>query len=273
MTKAVRQMREDIRLIDIIIEIIDARIPVSSRNPDIDELGKNRSRLIVMNKADLADKEENRKWAAYFKAKGFECMEADSRNRSSLKNISSYVERACAEKLQKNAAKGIKNRPLRAMVVGIPNVGKSTFINSYAGRASAKTGNKPGVTKGKQWINMGKNLELLDTPGILWPKFDDRRTGEVLAITGSVRDEILNTEELALTLINMLKTEHKGLLAARYECDEEKPDYEILSDIGKKRGCIAKGGETDTLRAAGILLDEFRNGTLGRVTLEKCTLS
>lgn len=269
MTKAVRQMKEDIRLIDIIIEIIDARIPISSRNPDIDELGRNRSRLIVMNKADLADKKQNALWTEYFRSLGFECMEADSRSRASLKSVSAYVESACAEKIKKNAAKGIKNRPLRAMVAGIPNVGKSTFINSYAGKASAKTGNKPGVTKGRQWINMGKNLELLDTPGILWPKFEDKKTGEMLAITGSVRDEILNTEELALILIELLAAEYQGVLNARYECDEEKAAHEILYDIGKKRGCIIKGAEVSTERAAGIVLDEFRSGKLGRITLEQ----
>ena len=174
MTKAKRQMQEDIKLIDLVIELVDARIPLSSRNPDIDELGKNKYRLILMNKADLADKERTREWSAFFKEKGFFVVSLDARSKSGMKSITDIVMEACKEKIERDRKRGIKNRPVRAMVVGIPNVGKSTFINSYAGKACAKTGNKPGVTKGKQWIRLNKSVELLDTPGILWPKFEDQ---------------------------------------------------------------------------------------------------
>ena len=184
MTKAKRQMQEDIKLIDLVIELVDARIPLSSRNPDIDELGKNKYRLILMNKADLADKEQTKKWAEYFKAKGFFVVSLDARTKNSMKSITDIVMEACKEKIERDRKRGIKNRPVRAMVVGIPNVGKSTFINSYAGKACAKTGNKPGVTKGKQWIRLNKNVELLDTQGILWPKFEDQIVGLRLALIG-----------------------------------------------------------------------------------------
>lgn len=179
MTKAKRQMQEDIKLIDLVIELVDARIPLSSRNPDIDELGKNKSRLILMNKSDLADEAVSREWAEFFKKKGYYVVSLDSRSKAGMKNVTAVVMEACKEKIERDRKRGIKNRPVRAMVVGIPNVGKSTFINSYAGKACAKTGNKPGVTKGKQWIRLNKNVELLDTPGILWPKFEDQMVGQI----------------------------------------------------------------------------------------------
>ena len=200
MTKARRMMQENIKLIDLIIELVDARVPLSSRNPDIDELGKNKYRLILMNKADLADKERTREWSAFFKEKGFFVVSLDARSKSGMKNITDIVMEACKEKIERDRKRGIKNRPVRAMVVGIPNVGKSTFINSYAGKACAKTGNKPGVTKGKQWIRLNKSVELLDTPGILWPKFEDQTVGLRLALIGSIKDEILNVDELAVEL-------------------------------------------------------------------------
>ena len=201
MTKAKRQMLEDIKLIDLVIELVDARIPLSSRNPDIDELGKNKYRLILMNKSDLADKKATDKWSDYFKKKGFFVVSLDARTKNSMKSITDIVMEACKEKIERDRKRGIKNRPVRAMVVGIPNVGKSTFINSYAGKACAKTGNKPGVTKGKQWIRLNKNIELLDTPGILWPKFEDQMVGLRLALIGSIKDEILNIDELAVEII------------------------------------------------------------------------
>ena len=197
MTKAKRQMQEDIKLIDLIIELVDARVPLSSRNPDIDELGKNKSRLILLNKADLADERQNEAWKAYFQKKGFFVVKVDSRNGSGMKMIQNVIQEACKEKIERDRRRGIKNRPIRAMVVGIPNVGKSTFINTFAGRACAKTGNKPGVTKGKQWIRLNKGVELLDTPGILWPKFEDQQVGMRLACVGSIKDDILNMEELS----------------------------------------------------------------------------
>ena len=212
MTKAKRQMQEDIKLIDLIIELVDARVPLSSRNPDIDELGKNKSRLILLNKSDLADERQNEAWKTYFQAKGFYVVKVDSRNGSGMKAINNVIQEACKEKIERDRRRGIKNRPIRAMVVGIPNVGKSTFINTFAGRACAKTGNKPGVTKGKQWIRLNKGVELLDTPGILWPKFEDQQVGIRLACVGSIKDDILNMEELALWLIDYLRENYKGIL-------------------------------------------------------------
>ena len=205
MTKAKRQMQEDIKLIDLVIELVDARIPLSSRNPDIDELGKQKARLILMNKADLASNEQTGKWSEYFREKGFYVVKLDARSKAGMKAINDVIMEACKEKIERDRRRGIKNRPVRAMVVGIPNVGKSTFINTYAGKACAKTGNKPGVTKGKQWIRLNKNVELLDTPGILWPKFEDQTVGLRLALIGSIKDEILNIDELSLELICILQ--------------------------------------------------------------------
>lgn len=270
MTKAKRMMQEDIKLIDLVIELVDSRVPLSSRNPDIDELGKNKSRLILLNKADLADKAANKKWTDFFQKKGFYVQEVDSRSGAGMKAISSIIQEACKEKIERDLKRGIKNRPVRAMVVGIPNVGKSTFINTYAGKACAKTGNKPGVTKGKQWIRLNKNVELLDTPGILWPKFEDQAVGMRLAMIGSINDDILNIDELALELIQYLREQYKGLLEKRYHCDEsqEKEPVQILEDIARARGCLIKGGELDYAKAAALLMDDFRSGKLGRVTLE-----
>lgn len=270
MTKAKRQMQEDIKLIDLVIELVDARIPMSSRNPDIDELGKNKFRLILMNKADLADPECSRAWSNYFREKGFSVILLDARSKSGMKDVTNAILSACSEKIERDRKRGIKNRPVRAMVVGIPNVGKSTFINSYAGKACAKTGNKPGVTKGKQWIRFGKNVELLDTPGILWPKFEDQNVGLRLAMIGSINDEILNTDELAIEMIRFLKEQYPGLLAARYEVEESRTEAELLCDIALRRQCLGKGGEADYSKAAALLIDDFRSGRLGRITLEMC---
>ena len=212
MTKAKRQMQEDLKLIDLIIELVDARVPLSSRNPDIDQLGQNKSRLILLNKADLADERQNETWKEYFQSKGFHVVKVDSRNGAGMKTIQNVIQEACKEKIERDRRRGIKNRPIRAMVAGIPNVGKSTFINTFAGKACAKTGNRPGVTKGKQWIRLNKNVELLDTPGILWPKFEDQEVGIRLAFVGSIKDDILNMEELALKLIDYLKERYTGLL-------------------------------------------------------------
>lgn len=268
MTKAKRQMQEDIKLIDLVIELVDARIPLSSRNPDIDELGKNKYRLILMNKADLADKEQTKKWAEYFKSKGFFVVSLDARTKNSMKSITDIVMEACKEKIERDRKRGIKNRPVRAMVVGIPNVGKSTFINSYAGKACAKTGNKPGVTKGKQWIRLNKNVELLDTPGILWPRFEDQMVGLRLALIGSIKDEILNIDELAMELIKYLIKNYPGIINARYEVDESKELTDIIVDIAKNRNCLLKGGEPDYSKAAALVIDDFRSGKMGCITLE-----
>ncbi len=268
MTKAKRQMQEDIKLIDLVIELVDARIPLSSRNPDIDDLGKQKARLILMNKADLASEEQNKAWAAYFKEKGFFVVKLDARNRAGIKTINEVILDACKEKIERDRRRGIKNRPVRAMVVGIPNVGKSTFINTYAGKACAKTGNKPGVTKGKQWIRLNKNVELLDTPGILWPKFEDQKVGLCLALVGSIKDEILNIDELSLELINILQARYPGLLAQRYGVTEGQKPAEILKEIAGNRKCVKKGNELDYGKAASMVIDEFRSGRLGKITLE-----
>ena len=269
MTKAKRQMQEDIKLIDLVIELVDARIPLSSRNPDIDELGKNKYRLILMNKADLADKRATDAWSQFFREKGYFVVSLDARSKSGMKSITDIIMEACKEKIERDRKRGIKNRPVRAMVVGIPNVGKSTFINSYAGKACAKTGNKPGVTKGKQWIRLSKNVELLDTPGILWPKFEDQAVGLRLALIGSIKDEILNIDELALELINFLTENYQGILAERYDVDETQKGTDILCEIATNRKCIGKGGELDYSKAAALVIDEFRSGCLGRITLER----
>lgn len=269
MTKAKRQMQEDLKLIDLIIELVDARVPLSSRNPDIDQLGQNKSRLILLNKADLADERQNEAWKEYFQSKGFHVVKVDSRNGAGMKTIQNVIQEACKEKIERDRRRGIKNRPIRAMVAGIPNVGKSTFINTFAGKACAKTGNRPGVTKGKQWIRLNKNVELLDTPGILWPKFEDQEVGIRLAFVGSIKDDILNMEELALKLIDYLKERYTGLLEKRYGISEAgKNAVEILGDIAKARGCLKKGEELDYTKASGLLFDDFRGGKIGRITLE-----
>lgn len=268
MTKAKRMMQENIKLIDLVIELVDARIPLSSRNPDIDELGKNKARLVLLNKADLAEDKWNDAWAEYFKKKGFSVVKVNSRKGGGIKSIQGVIREACAEKIERDRKRGILNRPVRAMVVGIPNVGKSTFINALAGKACAKTGNKPGVTKGKQWIRLNKQVELLDTPGILWPKFEDQEVGLKLAFIGSIKDEVLQTEELAAELIHFLRTAYPEVLADKYDIEMDEDDYVVLNRIAKSRNCIVRGNELDTEKAALLLLDDFRNGKLGRLTLE-----
>ena len=268
MTKAKRQMQEDIKLVDLVIELVDARIPVSSRNPDIDTLGKGKARLILLNKSDLADERKNEGWTEFFKKKGYYVVRMDARNKGSMKQVSAIIAEACKEKAERDLRRGIKNRPVRAMVVGIPNVGKSTFINTFAGKACAKTGNKPGVTKGKQWIRLNKSVELLDTPGILWPKFEDQEVGMRLAYIGSIKDDILNIEELALGLIGYLQEFYPAALRERYNVEEGQKPLDILTAVAKARGCLKKGEELDYEKASRLLLEEFRSGKLGKVTLE-----
>lgn len=268
MTKAKRMMQENIKLVDLVIELVDARVPLSSRNPDIDELGRQKARLLLLNKSDLADERMNEAWSAYFKEKGLYVVKVNSRTGMGVKSINPVVQEACREKIERDRRRGILNRPVRAMVVGIPNVGKSTFINSFAGRACAKTGNKPGVTKGAQWVRLNKQLELLDTPGILWPKFEDPQVGIRLAMIGSVKDEILNTEELALKLLEFLHVQYEGILAQRFDISESGEALSMLKQIAANRGCLQKGNELYLGKAAGILLEEFRSGKLGRITLE-----
>lgn len=268
MTKAKRMMEEDIKLVDLVIELLDARIPIASRNPDIDELGRNKARLVLLNKADLADDRQNAEWEKWFREKGCVVVKLNSRSGAGMKEVQNAILLACREKIERDRKRGILNRPVRAMVAGIPNVGKSTFINTLAGRACAKTGNKPGVTKGKQWIRLNKNVELLDTPGILWPRFDDQSTGERLALIGSINDDILNISELSLKLIGYLKENYAGLLNKRYQADEAKIPLEILNDIAVSRNCKSKGDGLDLEKAARILTDDFREGRLGKISLE-----
>ena len=269
MTKARRMMQENIKLIDLVIELVDARIPISSRNPEIDELGKGKSRIILLNKSDLADPVWNKKWVEYFSNQGMGVLEINSRTGMGIKSIQGLVQEVCKEKIERDRKRGIVNRPVRAMVVGIPNVGKSTFINSFAGKACAKTGNKPGVTKGKQWIRLNKGLELLDTPGILWPKFEDQQVGMRLAFIGSMNDEILIPDELACDLIGAIKELYPKSLQERYEADPAGKPIEILEAVAESRKCYAKGEQLDLGKAAGILIDDFRSGKLGRITLER----
>ena len=269
MTKAKRMMQENIKLIDLIIELVDARAPMSSRNPDIDELGKGKARIILLNKSDLADARLNQEWESFFKEKGYFVQPLNAKTGAGIKNIQALVQESCKEKIERDRKRGIINRPVRAMVVGIPNVGKSTFINSFAGKACAKTGNKPGVTKGKQWIRLNRNLELLDTPGILWPKFEDQKIGERLALIGSINDEILHVDELAVALIQNLKNSYLDLLEKRYDITIDEDAYDTLKKIAIARKCLQKGELPDVDRASSMLLEDFRSGKLGRITLER----
>ena len=268
MTKAIRSMQEDIKLIDLVIEIVDARIPVSSRNPDIDKLAQGKGRLILLNKSDLADNKANKEWLEYYKSQNMQALLIDSRKSTGLKDIQKAVNEACSAKIERDRKRGIKNRPLRAMVCGIPNVGKSTFINAISKKAATKTGNKPGVTKGKQWIRLNQTLELLDTPGILWPKFEDNTVGMHIAMIGSINDEILHVDELAADIIDFMKNNYGGRLAERYGVEEVSDNFAILEAIGKARGCLIKGGEIDYTKASNIVIDEFRSGKLGNITIE-----
>lgn len=268
MTKAKRMMQEDIKLIDLVIELVDARIPLGSRNPDIDELGKNKARIILLNKSDLADARQNKLWMEYFTGKGMHALEINSKTGAGVKAIQGVVQEACKEKIERDRKRGILNRPVRAMVVGIPNVGKSTFINSFAGKACAKTGNKPGVTKGKQWIRLNKSLELLDTPGILWPKFEDQTVGLHLAMIGSMNDEIVHLDELAYELIKYIASNYEGLLEKRYEIEVQEDAYDTLKAICVSKRCFLKGEELDIMKASSMVVEDFRNGRLGRISLE-----
>lgn len=274
MTKAKRMMQENIKLIDVIIELVDARIPLSSKNPDIDTLAGNKSRVLLLNKYDMADPKYNEMWKRYFEEKGYYTALVNSRNGQGVKQIKDIVYKACEAKIERDRRRGIINRPVRAMIVGIPNVGKSTFINSFVGKASAKTGNKPGVTKGKQWIRLSSKMELLDTPGILWPKFEDPSAGMRLAFIGSINDDIIQMTELSLELILFLNRHYPDALKERYDItvpdnmEELKDGVGTLEQIAVKRSCIMKGGELDLERAAQIVMDDFRNVRLGKITLE-----
>ena len=271
MTKTRRQMEQDIRLVDAVCEIVDARIPLSSRNPDIDVICGGKPRMIILNRIDMADPAMTKRWAGYFRRCGMTVLETDCKNRKGTGQFASAVRELLKDKIQKYQEKGQAGRTLRVMVVGIPNVGKSTFINAVSGRKSAKAENRPGVTRGKQWITVEKGLEMLDTPGILWPKFEDPEVGLKLAYTGAVKDNVVDVETLAVHLIGLLGREYPDALESRYRftVPDTFEDYELLELAGRKRGMLISGGEVDTERMSRVLLEEYRNGKLGRFTLEK----
>ncbi len=268
MTKAIRQMKEDIKVIDLIIELLDARIPLASRNPEIDSLGAGKARLLLLNKRDLSDDKITEDWIRYFRDAGYVAIAMDARKKSDVKRVDAAVEEACKEKRERNKRRGIVNRPIRAMVVGIPNIGKSSFINSYAGRAATKTGNTPGVTKGKQWIRLGKDLELLDTPGILWPKFEDKRVGQYLAALGAIRTEVFDNEELSLQMTQFLADRYPGMLSEHDGITESDDGVAMIYDVAEKRHLIKAGNEPDYGKAAKLILDDIKNGRMGRLSLE-----
>lgn len=270
MTKTRRQMEADVKLVDLVAEIVDARIPVSSRNPDIDAMVGNRPRLIILNRADQADPAMTARWVAWFRKKGYGVMETDAKSGRGVGQFPSAAKSVLKDKVDAWKAKGQVGRPIRAMVVGVPNVGKSTFINKVARRKSAKASDRPGVTRGKQWVAVSPGLELLDTPGILWPKFEDQTTGLHLAFTGAVKDEVTDMESLACALLELLRDQYPLALEERYKLAglDGLQGWELLEQAARRRGMIAGGGEADTERMARVLLDEFRGGTLGRFTLE-----
>lgn len=271
MTKARRQIIADLKLVNAVCEIIDARIPISGRNPDLDELTGNLPRLIIMNRVDQADPKITRAWAEHFKGQGYAVLETDCKSGAGVKSFPAAMRALLRDKLEEYAVKGQKGRAIRAMVVGIPNVGKSSFINRVAKRKAANTSDRPGVTRGKQWISIDGGLELLDTPGILWPRFDNQTVGENLAFTGAIRDEIIDRETLGANLMTRLANEYPDRIAARYKFqpDPAITGFELLNAAARKRGFLISGGEPDLERMAAVLLDEFRGGRLGRMSLEK----
>jgi ribosome biogenesis GTP-binding protein YlqF len=269
MTKAKREMIESMKLVDAVVEMLDARIPRSSRNPDIDTICGSKARIVVLNKSDLADQRVNKRWVNYYNSMGLKCIEVDSITGSGIKNIPAVLNEKFRDRNERLREKGIVSKPIRIMIAGVPNVGKSSLINKMAGKASMKTGDKPGVTKGRQWIKLAGGLELLDTPGILWPKFEDQQVGLHLAFTGAIRDEIMDTAELAIKLIESLKDVAPEALTGRYKVKSiDNEPVDLLSEIASNRGCILKGGIIDTERMSKIILDEFRGGKLGKISLE-----
>ncbi len=272
MAKTRRLLKENIKLVDVTLELVDARLPLSSRNPEIDAIVGNRPRVVVLNKSDMADSDTNKKWISYFDSKGICAVEVNSLSGQGIKNIDKAIEKVLAEKFKRDEARGILRHAVRMMIVGIPNVGKSSFINKLSGRAATKTGNRPGVTQTKQWIRIAGKYELLDTPGILWPKFEDKEAAKRIAFTGGIKDEIMDIEELAFYLIGYLKENYPEKLAERYKLPdgfEDIESYELMELIGKKRGCIVSGGNVDMLRASNLILDDFRSAKIGNISLEE----
>lgn len=283
MAKTRRQITEDLKLVDIVIELLDARIPISSQNPDIAKITKNKKKLIVLNKCDLANEIQNKKWIEYFQEKGIPAVLTDSNSGKGIQDCIKKIEKIMDSELKVQAEKGRIGRKIRAMILGIPNVGKSSFINRISKRTTAGVGNKPGVTKQKQWIRINENIELLDTPGVLWPKFESQEVALHLAFTGTIKEDILQRIEIAYELVKFLLSNERKLLCERYKLDEKYIEetlnqeqaeniniYEIMLEIGRKRGCIISGGNIDEEKTARIILDEFKNGKLGKITIEKC---
>ena len=281
MAKTRRQIIEDLKIVDIVIELLDARIPISSQNPDIAEIIKGKKKIVVLNKCDLADEKENQKWLAYFENKNIPAVLVDSNSGKGIDNVVKKIEKVMEEEKEKQAEKGRVGRKIRAMILGIPNVGKSSFINRISKRTTAEVGNKPGVTKKKQWIRINEKVELLDTPGVLWPKFESEDVALKLAFTGTIKEDVLERAEVAYSLVKFLLENAIENLCNRYELTNEyieevlnrdNPEnfniYEIMLEIGRKRGCVISGGNIDEEKTAKIILDEFKNGKLGRITLE-----
>ncbi|KMT21490.1 ribosome biogenesis GTPase YlqF [Clostridium cylindrosporum] len=269
MAKTKREIKENLKLVDVVIELLDARIPLSSRNPDLDEIIAGKEKVVLLNKADLANDAITRQWIEYYKEIGIEAMAIDSISGKGLNKIYAICKEAAREKIERIEKKGIIGRPLRAMVTGIPNVGKSSFINKIGGKSTARTGDKPGVTRSKQWIKVNKDFELQDTPGVLWPKFDDNKVAQRLAFTRAIKDEILDIEELAYFFVKYIQETNPSILKDRYNVDLDMEDpYETMINIGRKRGCVVSGGGVDTIRVSNLILDEFRTGKLGRISLE-----
>ena len=280
MLKTKKQIIEDIKLIDIVIELLDARIPISSRNPDMQKIIQNKKRIVVLNKSDLAEDYETKKWVEYYKKKNIPAIISDANLGKGIKDILKKVENIMAEEMEKAALKGRVKRNIRIMILGIPNVGKSSLINRLCNKKTTVVGNKPGVTKQKQWVRIANNIELLDTPGVLWPKFEDETVALNLSYTGSIKDEVLQTIEIAFSLLTFLYKNYKKNLMERYKItedeflninseDENEEVYNLLKLIGKKRGAVVSGGEVDEEKTANIILNDFRTGKLGKITLEK----
>ncbi|MBQ4120063.1 MAG: ribosome biogenesis GTPase YlqF [Clostridia bacterium] len=270
MAKTKRKIKEILPLIDAVAEVVDARIPISSRNPDLNELIENKPHIILLNKCDMADNNITKEWIEHYRKNGISAIALDCKSGKGINQFKTTVKEALAYKLEAYREKGMVGKPLRIMVVGIPNVGKSSFINKISGKTRAKAENRPGVTRGNQWFTIDKQLELLDTPGVLWPKFEDQTVGEHLAFTGAIKDRILDTEYLAVKLLEILSENYRNLLENRFgELDFSVDSYELLCQIGKKRGMVIRGGETDTERAANMIMEEYRNQKLGNISLER----
>ncbi len=271
MSKTRRMISENLKLVDVVVELLDARLPLSSRNPEIDRIVGDKPRILVLNKADLADSKATEFWCQWFQEKGFTAIPLDSQSGKGFSAFAPAIDRVMKEKIERDRAKGIQRHSIKLMTVGIPNVGKSSFINRISGRNAAKTGDRPGITTCKQWIRIAGKYELLDTPGVLWPKFEDQEVAKRIAFTGGIKDEIIDIEELACELLGFLSEKYPELLMARYKLEEDnvkEDDFALLETVGRKRGCVISGGNIDTFRAASLLLDDFRSAKIGNITLE-----